>query len=132
MKKLILVALLALTTSCGTITPKGTIKTDAIKTVVTAVVERHGTYVDADATLPDAQKAQITQEAQGFLTTVEMTETIYAPVWIDKVVAITNRHDGYVAVDPNLSFQKQRVYLRSTELLRALFQEASNATLQAR
>lgn len=40
------------------------------------------------------------------------------------ILRITERHDGYVRDDDNLSSDEKEIYLRSSELLNAIIEEA--------
>lgn len=43
----------------------------------------------------------------------------------DPIMLVSDRHDAYVEADPDLSDSEKDIFLRTTELLRKILEEAS-------
>lgn len=120
---LLLVVLAGLAASCGAV---GTVDTVATAGLFAGVSQRVEAYESHQATPADPVLLDIQVVRQEIQQSPDRLEAARVALPIQHVCQV---HDGYVTADPALTDIQRSTYLRSTQLLLALINEAAPAAL---
>lgn len=118
MRVLLLTLLVSLLSACST-----AIKCEPIRQVALECLQRHDVYVSKDAEMHGAARDQALLEAATVDKILE-AEEVDADALAAPLLPTLDRHDVYVAQDRSLVGVQQRVYLRSSRILREIVKEA--------
>jgi hypothetical protein len=100
------------------------IRTTDITPAVEGVTSRHNAYVASDKDLPVEDRLLYQSEANILLQRWRADDEVSVAAVETYVRSVTARHDDYVTADEGLSVLERRVYLRSSELLNYVIDEA--------
>lgn len=118
----LIVGLLASCSSCSLFKSKGDVKVDQVRETIVIVAGRHDAYVSSDVNL-SASMRDIALQQSATLVSASEGELLPRLTLKSHAVPVCDRHDMYVLNDVALSDLERSVYLRSTDSLRAVYND---------
>lgn len=124
-RNLVAVALFAATlVGLGGCYARGEIDAGAIQGAVHDLVQIHDRYVETDETLEPSVRNGYLVESLELARLVDQNETVTAERLHDPLINVADRHDVYVRGDETLTQLDQRIYLRTSDILRGVLSDA--------